>query len=261
MGTGWRPAGEADWAAGELAGSIPPPAAGVESRANGTDSVVSPSPAAVSHRPALLSLLLADRSALAAPVLRIGSDPVCPRFVRVEVPVAGGRLSHLLAVGAVRRTEPRPAVPRILAARPPHPSPLPGEERRFGPICPRLRIPIHALRSALCPECSRLRVRGGRSYPVCSRFAAVARLNGLPSLCPKCSRFVIPPAIRGDGGRSAGVAWGWCGRSAGIRDTGAAISYTSAAKRDTGLGLQSSPPVASLRCQPLSCPLARRDEP
>lgn len=51
------------------------------------------------------------------------------------------------------------------------------------------------------------------------------------------------------------------GRSAGIRDTAAGISYTSAAKRDTGLQMDSALPVATIRCQPLSCRLARRDEP
>ncbi len=225
-----------NWTAGELAGRIPPVGAGVESRANGTESGVSPSPAAVSHQPAPVSPLVAERSHLAAAGLRIGFDPVCPRLVGAGCPACsrlGGRI--------------------VAWAR--------GGEKRFGPICPRLRRLPQLIRLGLCPECSRFGVRCIPVCPICPRFVVLAGEWGRPSLCPKCSRFAVPLPIRDDRGGSGTVGRRRSGRSAGIRDTGAGNSYTSAAKRDTALGGDSLPSVASIRHQPLSWRLARRDEP
>jgi len=132
--------------------------------------------------------------------------------------------------------------------------------RSIGPICPRLdgfiAHPAVQLVSRM------LAFAGWRAWAVPFARASWPWRGGIgaPSLCPECPRFVVPPAIRGEPDQSGDVGKGGSGPTAGIRDTSAANSYTRAAKWDTGLGLQSSPPVASVRHELLSWPVARRDE-
>ncbi|CAO3408425.1 hypothetical protein [Azospirillum largimobile] len=121
--------------AGELARRIPPLGAAVESRAKGTESVVSQWPAVVSHRPATVSPSVADMSPLVAFALRIGFDPVCPRFARGRRQPRRDGLSRLPAVGALACGPDRGLLPRKKAAgqpRRPDLSHLPAFRRPAG---------------------------------------------------------------------------------------------------------------------------------
>lgn len=225
-----------------LARRIPPTAAPVESRAKGTESLVSPSPAPVSHRPAPVSVLVADVSSLPAPAPRIGFDPVCPRLERGEAAGVPGALSRLLAFGAVARgSEDGLSPPRW-----PHPSPV-TEAVPFA----RVSSDAHGPAADGCVPNARGCGRWGEGL---SHLPALRRRPAppcrLPSLCPECSHFAAAAPIRA----------GWApmaaptpplrqrhDRSAGNRDTGAGISYTAAAKWDTGGGARSAPPVAPAR--------------